>query len=69
MEPIFTVEPIATAEPVSAVETFQKILPKLGEGLLGIFIVTAIIIISIVALNLLTKGGKRRSNPENNQTL
>ncbi len=40
------------------VGAFLKTLPVMLEGLLGIFIVTAIIIVSMVLLNSLTKDKK-----------
>lgn len=36
------------------VELFLQTLPLMGKGMLGIFAVTAVIILSIVALNKLT---------------
>lgn len=36
------------------VELFLQTLPLMGKGMLGIFVVTAVIILAIVALNKLT---------------
>ncbi len=45
------------------VERFLDTLPYMGMGMLGIFIVTAIIICSVFLLNFFTK--PRKKNDEN----
>ena len=41
------------------VDTFMQSLPILGKGMVGIFIVTGVIILSIMALNYLTAEKKK----------
>ncbi len=41
------------------VDTFMQSLPILGKGMVGIFIVTGVIILSIMALNYFTAEKKK----------
>ncbi len=43
-------------------EAFLDSLPKMGLGMLGIFIVTGIIVLTIGALNFFTKPRKKDDN-------
>ena len=42
-------------------DVFIQTLPMLGKGMVGIFVVTAVIVLSI---NLLNKAGSRKSEEE-----
>ena len=42
-------------------DVFMQTLPMLGKGMVGIFVVTAVIVLSI---NLLNKAGARKSEEE-----
>lgn len=46
------------------VKQFLDSLPKMGLGMLGIFIVTGLIILTIVALNFFTKPKYEASKPD-----
>ena len=41
------------------INAFLKTLPIMGKGMLGIFVVTAIIIVFMILLNLFTKEKKQ----------
>lgn len=47
-------------------EAFLKMLPYMGEGMLGIFAVTALMVLSIVLLNYLT--GEKNDAEEGNDS-
>ena len=59
-------EPVTTEETVanSSFENFLKTLPVMGKGMLGIFIVTAVIILTIIALNKFTSRPPKKENDE-----
>jgi hypothetical protein len=42
------------------IELFMQTLPMMGKGMLGIFIVTAVLILGILLMNKLTSGRKDR---------
>ena len=52
-----------TAEP-SNIDNFISTLPVMGKGMLGIFIVTAAIILTVVALNKFTSKPPKKENEE-----
>lgn len=41
-----------------AVDSFMETLPIMGKGMLGIFVVTAVIILVVLLLNKLTNKGE-----------
>ncbi len=51
-----------TAAAASNWENFQKTLPIMGKGMLGIFIVTAVIILTVTILNKVTNIKKKDDN-------
>ena len=53
----------STAEP-SNVDNFISTLPVMGKGMLGIFIVTAAIILTVILLNKFTSKPPKKENEE-----
>ncbi len=45
-------------------ENFQNTLPIMGKGMLGIFIVTAVIVLTVTILNKVTNRKKKDDNQE-----
>lgn len=56
-----------TAATASRWENFQKTLPIMGKGMLGIFIVTAVIVLTVTVLNKVTNIKKKDDNKDDNE--